>query len=113
MSPVQPFTNLTQPLEWPTNQTPQPKPQDPRFQTLLINILTIILAAASVVVATLHFRHQRHNRTDAHERGEPMIVYCLVINRSLTEEQMKNTHWKQLAIHVVVIVMTQIPPTLS
>jgi len=42
-----------------------------------------------------------------------MIVYCLVINRSLTEEQMKNTHWKQLAIHVVVIVMTQIPPTLS
>ncbi|KAF2680918.1 hypothetical protein K458DRAFT_489774 [Lentithecium fluviatile CBS 122367] len=57
---------MPQAVEAPTNQIPQPQPQDARVEILLINILTVLLAAASVVVACLHFRHQKKSSVVPH-----------------------------------------------
>jgi hypothetical protein len=77
-----PFTIFNMPVlsytnesfgQWPANHVPQPRPQQDleasKLQTLLFNVVTAMLAAATLVVAVLHFRHQRKQPTEEQDRG--------------------------------------------
>lgn len=53
-----PRMDASQTIQWPPNPKPSP-PDSSDLQTLLFNIMSIVLAAATLLVACLHFAHQR------------------------------------------------------
>ena len=67
--PVLPPTNGSLALQWPAADA---EGEEPQLQTFLFNIITVCLAAASLVVACFHFAYQRKGAKGEveHERGE-------------------------------------------
>ncbi|KAF1966560.1 hypothetical protein BU23DRAFT_316566 [Bimuria novae-zelandiae CBS 107.79] len=70
--PALPQNNSAQGYRFPTNSMYEADP--PGMQTLLFNILMVLLAVATLVVACIHFAHQR--RRDQLGQDQHSMLRC-------------------------------------